>query len=164
MLTIIGCGNTNRCDDGIGSYVIRKLVETVGQRVRRKIQIFDAGTGGMDVMFQARGSSSLIIIDASSTGSDPGSIFEVPGEEIASVKDPGYNLHDFRWDHALHAGKKIFKADFPKDVTVFLIEAQRLELGLELTEVVKKAGDKVVDILTARIQQIPGGGSNLQGS
>lgn len=143
MLTIIGCGNLNRCDDGVGVVVARRLMDYVQERGLADVGVFDAGTGGMDVMFQARGADKLVLIDANRSGLQPGAIFRVPGEELAHDYEPTYSLHDFRWDHALHAGRSIFGADFPSDVTVFLIEAGQLDYGLELTEPVRRAADRV---------------------
>jgi len=105
------------------------------------------------VMFQARGSKKLIILDASCTGSDAGAIFKVPGKELEVLPEPSYNLHDFRWDHALAAGRKIFGDDFPQDVTVYLIEAANLDLGLELSPVVQHSADLVFAELMTIIQQ-----------
>ena len=153
MLTIIGCGNSNRTDDGAGVYVAQQLQEFLRSNPKQNVRVFDAGTGGIDVMFHARGSSRLIIIDASNTGSVPGTIYQVPGEELVAEREPSYSLHDFRWDHAIYAGRKIFKDDFPDDVTVFLIEAANLEIGLELTEQAKTAAEDVVDHLKAIVAE-----------
>lgn len=144
MLTIIGCGNTNRSDDGVGVYVAQQLLQWLQTNPQTAVRVFDAGTGGMEVMFQARGATRLIIIDASQSGSEPGAIFQVPGTELTADRGASYSLHDFRWDHALYAGRRIFREDFPQDVTVFLIEAASLELGLTLTPAIKQAADKVV--------------------
>lgn len=115
--------------------------------------MFDSGTAGMDVMFQARGSTVLVIIDANSSGSAPGTIFEVPGEELENIPDPGYNLHDFRWDNALYAGRKIFREDFPSDVTVYLIEVENLSMGIGLSASVATAGDSVTARIIDRIRE-----------
>jgi len=153
MLSIIGCGNTNRSDDGAGVYVAQRLAGYLSAGPRADVRVFDAGTAGMEVMFQARGSKSLIVVDASSSGSEPGSIFEVPGEILESVPEPNFSLHGFRWDHAIYAGRKIFRDDFPSDVTVYLIEAGDLALGLELTEAVRSAADRVVQKIVDRLEQ-----------
>jgi len=151
LLSIIGCGNSNRSDDGAGVYVAQCLIRKLAENKRDDLRIFDAGTAGMDVMFQARGSSALIIIDANSSGSEPGVIFEVPGETLETCPEPSFGLHDFRWNHALFAGRKIFKEQFPKDITVYLIEAENLAFGLELSEVVKTAADRVIEKIMSRI-------------
>lgn len=151
MLSIVGCGNPNRQDDGVGVHVAQRLMKSTNELSREDIRIFDAGTSGMDVMFQARGSDALIIIDANQSSSEPGSIFEVPGEELENMPKPSYNLHDFRWDNALFAGKQIYKDDFPKDVTVFLVEAESLELGIGLSASVAKASARVEEMVLRRI-------------
>ncbi len=151
MLTILGCGNPNRSDDGVGVRIAERLIEHLRQAPRDNVQVFDAGTDGMGVMFRARGSSALIIIDASSSGAEPGAIFEVPGSELEGKPPDSYSLHDFRWDHALYAGRQIFKDDFPKDVSVFLIEAKSLAMGLELTDAAAQAADKVTQKIIQKI-------------
>ena len=144
VLAIIGCGNSNRCDDGVGVFVAQALQASLRQRPCDGVRVFDAGTGGMDVMFQARGASKLIVVDASKSGSPPGAIFEVPGSELQREHEPSFSLHDFRWDHALAAGRRIFREQFPADVSVVLIEAQSLALGLELSAPVRAAAERVI--------------------
>jgi hydrogenase maturation protease len=149
VLCVIGCGNSNRSDDGVGVYVAQTLLDVLRREPRAGVRVFDAGTGGMDVMFQARGASRLIIIDASKSGADAGAVFKVPGRELASEPDAGFSLHDFRWQHALTAGRRIFGAEFPSDVTVFLIEAATLDFGLELSPPVLESAKRVVDEIRA---------------
>lgn len=144
MLTVIGCGNANRSDDGVGVFVAQALRERLHDRPRDDVRVFDAGTGGMDVMFQARGARKLVVVDASRSGSEPGAIFEVPGAELQRDHVPSLSLHDFRWDHALAAGRLIFRDQFPSDVSVLLIEAETLALGLELSAPVQRAAERVI--------------------
>lgn len=153
QITIIGCGNLNRSDDAVGVIIAQRLQQYLTEHPHPNIQVYDCGTAGMEVMFQARGSKQLIIIDASSTNSEPGAVFKVPGKELETLPEPSYNLHDFRWDNALAAGRKIFKDDFPLDVTVYLIEAENLGFGLELSPAVKHSADFVLSEVTAMIEE-----------
>jgi len=153
MLTIIGCGNLNRSDDAVGVIIAQRLQKFLAENPYPNVRVYDCGTAGMEVMFQARGSKQLVIIDASSTGSEPGAVFKVPGKELEALPEPSYNLHDFRWDNALAAGRKIFKNDFPEEVTVYLIEAANLALGLELSPAIKHSADLVFEELTTFISQ-----------
>lgn len=145
MLTVIGCGNLNRCDDAVGVIIAQKLQDIFKDKSLANLQIYDCGTAGMEVMFQARGSEKLIIIDACTTDSEPGTIYKVPGEELEELPEPSYSLHDFRWDNALAAGRKIFKEEFPNDVTVYLIEAENLGLGLEISPSLKDSVQNVIE-------------------
>lgn len=153
MLTIIGCGNLNRNDDAVGVMIAQRLQKYLTAHPHPQVQVFDCGTAGMEVMFQARGSKKLVIIDASSTGSQPGAVFKVPGKELESLPETSYNLHDFRWDNALAAGRKIFKDVFPTEVIVYLIEAENLGFGLELSPVVENSANLVFAEITAIIKK-----------
>ena len=153
MLTIIGCGNLNRNDDAVGVIIAQHLQKYLAENPHPHVRVYDCGTAGMEVMFQARGSKQLVIIDASSTSSEPGAVFKVPGKELEALPEPSYNLHNFRWDNALAAGRKIFQNDFPQEVTVYLIEVANLAFGLELSPVVKHSADLVFEELTALINQ-----------
>lgn len=150
MLIIIGCGNSNRQDDGAGAYVAQKLMSLL-KKPHNDVRVFDAGTSGMDIMFQARGCNSLIIIDANQSDSEPGTIFKVPGKELEHIPEPSYSLHNFRWDNALYAGRRIYQDKFPTDITVFLIEAENLDLGVGLSDPVQKASDRVVELIIERV-------------
>jgi hydrogenase maturation protease len=150
MQTIIGCGNSNRGDDGVGPYIAQQLSQRLSSYQLNDVQVFDAGTGGMDVMFKARGSRSLLIIDASSSGSEPGSVFELAETDLHISTDPVTNMHDFRWQHALYTGRQIFAESFPSDVKVILIEASELGLAVELSAPVQQAADQLIEQLFQR--------------
>ncbi|HEY1797630.1 MAG TPA: hydrogenase maturation protease, partial [Stellaceae bacterium] len=122
MIAVIGCGNPARRDDGVAGEVLRRLAPLASDRTK----LLDAGTDGVAVMFAARGCRRLVIVDACRTGAEPGAVFEVPGAELEPDHAPPLATHDFRWDHAIAAGRRIYRDNFPSDVTVFLIEAESL--------------------------------------
>lgn len=154
MLSIIGCGNLNRSDDGVGVVVARALALALDGRPG--LRVYDAGTAGAEVMFLARGSDQFVLVDACRSGAEPGAIFRVPGSELAADYAPAYSLHDFRWEHALYAGRRIFGEAFPREVIVFLIEARDLGLGLELSPAVTRAAERVVAEILALAESYAG--------
>jgi len=156
VLTIIGCGNPTRGDDGLGPVVARRMRAHVVESGRDDVRVFDAGTDGMAVMFAARGSDTLVIVDASRTGVAAGAIYEVPGDVLAREYAASLNLHDFRWNHALAAGKRIYGQAFPKAVTVLLVEVSSTDFGLELSGPVTTAVERVVDRLERMIADYHG--------
>jgi hydrogenase maturation protease len=139
MIAIVGCGNANRSDDGAGLSVVRLLRErglsTMGTPPDSfpEVRLFDTGTDGMAVMFAARGADTLVVVDACRSGATPGAVFEVPGQNVAQAHPPSMNLHEFRWDHALYAGRRVLGGEFPSEVLVILIEARSLAFGVELS-------------------------------
>jgi hydrogenase maturation protease len=152
MIVVVGCGNPNRLDDGAGIEVLHLLEARGLGRDAQRVRLLAAGTDGIATMFAARGCRTLIVVDACRSGSEPGAVFEVPGDELERRYQPSLNLHDFRWDHALFAGKKIFREQFPSDVVVLLIEVLTTELGIGLSDPVSSAVAKVADRIEGLIQ------------
>ena len=148
MIAVIGCGSVNRRDDGAGPVVLRALKSGLGG-MATKVRLLDTGTDGMAVVLAARGCRTLIIVDACRSGSEPGTVFEMPGAALQQVYRPSLNLHDFRWDHALHTGHSLYE-DFPKDVVVLLIEAADVGFGFDLSPQVASA----VETVKARIEEL----------
>jgi hydrogenase maturation protease len=156
MIAVIGCGNPNRSDDGVGSEVVRALSSREAFREKR-IRLLDAGTDGMGVMCAARGCRHVIIVDACRSGSPAGAIFEIPGNELKLKRHASLTLHDFRWEHALYAGRQMFGDDFAQDVTVLLVEADTIAFGIGLSPPVAQAASKVVSrvehLVTSELQR-----------
>ncbi len=150
-IAIIGCGNLNRSDDGVGCEIVQALASRAVCNDSR-VRLLDAGTDGMAVMFAARGCRTLIIVDACRSGAAPGATFEVPGTQLAQCHQPSLTLHDFRWDHALFAGRRIFGEAFPADVTVLLVEVGTTALGIGLSPCVIDAATRVADRIEALIR------------
>ncbi|MFM7207905.1 MAG: hydrogenase maturation protease, partial [Planctomycetaceae bacterium] len=80
---VIGCGNLLRGDDAVGPAVVRRLWH---RGLPAGVHAADGGTGGMDVAFQMRGVPRVILVDACTSGSEPGTLFEVPGHEVDGTR------------------------------------------------------------------------------
>lgn len=144
-LLVIGCGNLLRGDDAFGPRLIRLLFE---QGVPQGVRLVDGGTAGMDVAFQMQGARRVVIVDASSTDASPGTVFRVPGEELAELPPvSGIHTHSFRWDHALAFSRWLLGPGCPTDVTVLLVEAADLTPGADLSPEVAGALEPVADLL-----------------
>ena len=151
MFAIIGCGNPARSDDGAGVEVVHRLMARLGKG-DDDVRLIDAGTSGMDVMYQVRGASRVVIVDACRSGSEPGAVFRLPGSEAQTRAEHGFSLHGMRWDHALYAGCRMFGEDFARDTEVFLIEAQSLELGIGLSDPVQAGVERVIGEIEVRLK------------
>lgn len=142
---ILGFGNPVRSDDAVGCYVIEQLQK---QGIESDtVSLFDMGTGAFEVLFKLLGHNRIIIVDAViNTGEPVGTLYKVPAHEIeaAIIDDPMVFLHSIKWDQALSYAKKIMREDYPDDITVYLIAVDNTRIGIELSEPVRQAGDKVV--------------------
>ena len=142
-LVIVGCGNPIRGDDGVGPYIIRRLWE---EGVPPNVELVDGGTSGLDVIFHIKGAKHVLFIDACFTEDEPGSVYQLPLEEIEELPDlRGGNLHSIKWFEAVTIGRNILREDFPKNCEVILINGKNFGVGEPISEDVKMSAEKVVE-------------------
>ena len=145
---VMGFGNPVRSDDGIGCYVIQELQQRLGDN--SEVTILDMGTSAFEVLYQLKGHNRILIVDAViNTGEPSGTLYKVPAKEVmkAPQEDPMVFLHSLKWDQALSYAKRILADAYPEDIQVYLIAVDNTRLEIELSEKVKEAGDKVVQLM-----------------
>lgn len=143
-LLVAGCGNLLRGDDGVGPLLVRRLAE---RGVPAGVHLVDGGTAGMEVAFAMRGARRVVVVDAARTGAPPGTVFRVPGSELATLPPPDGHLHAFRWDHALGFARWALGDACPTDVQVYLIEVAEVEPGAPLSRAARIGMAQVIDLL-----------------
>ncbi|MCF6312173.1 MAG: hydrogenase maturation protease [Verrucomicrobiales bacterium] len=145
-ISILGFGNPARNDDGIGPYVVQQLSEITP--AHEGLEIIDMGTSAFEVLFRLKGSTEMVVVDAVvNSGKPEGTLFQLPAEEVeAQVEDdPLVFLHSLKWNQALYYAKNMLEADYPANrITVYLIAVEDIGFGVDLSEPVKAAGDKLI--------------------
>ncbi|QWT23109.1 hydrogenase maturation protease [Subtercola sp. PAMC28395] len=154
-LLVIGCGNVLRGDDAAGPVVVRRLWERGG--LGEHVRLADGGTSGMDVAFQMRHADRVLIVDAARTGAAPGTIYRVPGIELAALPPvSGVASHDFRWDNAIAFGHWLLGPLMPTEIEVYLIEGRDFEFGEALSAPVDAAIDAVAELIELQAEALLG--------
>lgn len=143
---IAGFGNSLRGDDAFGVDVIHRLAE-LGV-ARPGIDLMEVGTGGLRLAQELlTPCDRLIIVDAMTRGSPPGTLYVLEVDEVESA--PQIDMHLAIPSRALAAAQAL--GVLPP--TVILIGCEPLqvdELLSELSEPVRRAVDEAV----ARIEEI----------
>lgn len=150
----MGFGNPVRSDDAVGIYVIEQLREKLPES--EEISIFDMGTAAFEVLFGLKGHDKIILADAVLNSNEPvGTLFKVPAEEVMRTPqdDPLVFLHGMKWDQALSYAKKILQDEYPEDIHVYLVAIQNTKLEVDLSNIVRDAGDKVVQLILEDLNQ-----------
>lgn len=146
-VVVIGCGNPLRGDDAVGPNLIQRLWNA---GVPDGVVLVDGGTAGMDVAFKMRDAEHVVIVDAATTGAEPGTIYRVPGEELEDLPPiDGLHTHQFRWDHALAFGRWLLAEHYPRQVTVYLVEAADTTHGAALSAPVSAVLDELAELVRA---------------
>ena len=139
---LVGIGNEFRKDDGVGCYVVGKIMSRGGGRLAAKILARE----GTDLIECWRGYGTVYVVDAAMSGSEPGTVhrFEIPGQEIPKSVFCT-STHAFSLADVIHLAQTLDA--LPPKVIVYGIEAGSFEHGSGLTEKVKASADKLAEEL-----------------
>jgi hydrogenase maturation protease len=146
---ILGFGNPVRSDDAIGVYVANELQTHLQHR--DDVMVFDMGTSAFEILFKLKGHQRLIIVDGViNSGEADGTLFCLPASEINAQiqEDPLVFLHGMKWDQALSYAKKLMGDEFYKtEILVYLVAISEIKINMELSDIVKAAGDKLIETI-----------------
>lgn len=144
---VIGIGNEFRCDDGIGLHVARRLRKLNLSNVK----VIEKSGEGAQLIDLWKGETDVIVIDATSSGSEPGTIHRLAASErkIPS-KFFHYSTHNFSVAEAIELARTM--KQLPKNLLLYGIEGRDFSRGVEITPVVQKAGEYVVDLILEEVK------------
>jgi hydrogenase maturation protease len=91
-ILILGLGNTLRSDDGVGVRAVEMLKERY--EIPDGTRVLDGGTRGMALLPDIEGVKKLVVVDAVSSGRQPGALTRQKGEEVLDMTDTICPHHD----------------------------------------------------------------------
>jgi hydrogenase maturation protease len=156
-LRVVGVGNAWRRDDAVGLVVARHLRELLPREVE-VLEHEGEPTALIDVW---DGAQRLWLVDASSSGAEPGTIrrFDASSADLP----PGFGgatTHHVGLGEAVAMARTLGR--LPANVVVFGIEGERFELGAELTPAVAEAVPAVATAICLEVAQACSGAGNPQ--
>ncbi len=146
QVLLVGIGNEFRKDDGAGCYVVGKIMARGNGRLAAKILERE----GTDLIECWRGYEAVYVVDAASSGAEPGTVhrFEVPGEELPKSVF-GTSTHALGLAEVIPLARTL--EALPPKVIVYGIEAESFDHGRGLTAKVQAGADKLVEELSGEI-------------
>jgi len=143
-ICVIGVGNTFRGDDGVGLIVARQ----VGELALPGVTVLEQSGEGIALMEAWGDASRVIVVDAVSSGNEPGTIhrLEPAGQGLPDFFS-GHSTHAFGLAEAIELARQLDR--LPAQLIVYGIEGQSFEIGRGLSPEVEAAADT----LTARLTQ-----------
>jgi hydrogenase maturation protease len=133
---VVGLGNPLMSDEGIGVLLVQKLSQkSQNQELSgcENVEFYDGGTGGLNLLYKIENRDKVILIDCAKMGERPGTLRRFTPDQVRSVKDLGhFSLHEVDILKVLDLAGQLDAA--PKEVVIFGIEPQSLELGSELSK------------------------------
>lgn len=137
---IAGFGNVLRGDDGFGVEVLRRL----GERgvASDTVELLDVGTGGIRLAQQLTSPyDRLIIIDATTRGGTPGTVYTLAIDEVRPTKE--IDMHTTVPSRALEVAQAL--GPLPREIFLIGCEPSSVdELTTDLSPIVAAAVDRAV--------------------
>jgi hydrogenase maturation protease len=137
---LVGIGNEYRNDDGAGLMVARTIREKQFPSVTVKEEFGE----GVSLMEAWQGFQKVILVDAVSSGSTPGTIFRIDAKKEAVPANLfHYSTHAFSVAEAVELARVM--NSLPPSFIVYGIEGKDFTAGTTVSANVRKAARQVVE-------------------
>jgi hydrogenase maturation protease len=152
-ILVAGIGNAWMKDDAFGG----KVAEGLEGGLPAEAAVFDFGTGGLDLAYEAmRGYDALILIDISRQGGDPGTLYVMDAEpdDLNPIED-GEMLspHGMDPETVLRFVKAV--GGWPGKVKIVACEPTAVEeMGLEMSPAVEAAVARAVAVVKQTVAEL----------
>ena len=136
-------------DDGVGV----RIVETLKERYRfePQVDLLDGGTAGLDLLSVIEGYESVLFVDAVDAGKPPGSIVIIEGDAIPSFLSAQGSVHHVGLADLLFAAR--MTGFLPPEICLVGIQPESVDIGLEMTDTLKRRLDLLVATVVKRLQK-----------
>ena len=155
QILVAGVGNAWLQDDAFGGEVARRLE---AQGVPSGVTVMDFGTGGLDLAYEVmRGYDSLVILDASRHGGEPGTLYviEPQRDEFAPEIEDGEMIDPHDMDPATMLRFVRATGGWPGKVVVIGCEPGEVdEVGLGLTPPVAAAVERALELVRETVAEL----------
>ncbi len=133
---VLGVGNTLLGDDGLGIHLLEQLCRSIDDS-DGAVEFLEGGTRGLALLGSIAGRSALVLLDAVSLGSVPGTVYLRRDADVLAMHCGSTTAHEGNAGELLTAARLL--GDLPKHVFLVGIEPARLGSGIGLSEPVRKA-------------------------
>jgi len=146
QITIIGVGNAFRGDDGVGLLIAQRLRALALPGVT----ILEQSGEGAALVETWREAGRVIVVDAASSGSTPGTIhrLEVTDRPLPAHFSGG-STHAFGLAEAVELARQLDR--LPPDLVIYGIEARDFTLGAGLSPEVQAAAESLIKQLAQEL-------------
>ena len=143
---VIGVGNAERGDDGIGLLIADRLAARRLDRVETKQQTGEA----LSLIAAWEGHDDVVLIDAASSGATPGTVysFDAVKEELPERRFTA-SSHGFGLGQALELARALDR--LPARCRVFAVEGEDFDHGVGLSPALTTAVDDIVTQISAAL-------------
>ena len=145
---VLGLGNSIMTDDGFGVRAIEALASRY--HFQGPVKLLDGGTLGLDLLPHLEDTDTLLIIDALDMRGEPGQVFRIEGEEVPRAFASKLSVHQMGLQDLLAVAE--LQGYMPKQLVVWGVQPESIEMGTELTDTVAAVLPEVVENVVAELR------------
>jgi hydrogenase maturation protease len=148
-ILVVGVGNEYRSDDGVGILIAREIRE----KHLRSVTVKEESGEGTALMEAWKGFKAVILIDAISSASKPGTIVTIDArKKTVPAKFFHYSTHAFSVAEAIELARVL--KTLPPQVFLFGIEGASFHAGVGLSRMVQESAKNVVSQIVQCITMV----------
>ena len=145
-IVVLGLGNALLKDEGLGIHVIHALQHN---SIPEDVEIIDGGTSP-DIFHLIEDAHKLIVVDAARGGGEPGTIYRLTPDDIASQCELTLSTHDISLFYSLRLMESL--GNSPKETVIIGVEPKEIALGLELSSELEQKVPSVIKVVLEEIE------------
>jgi hydrogenase maturation protease len=134
---VLGVGNILLGDEGVGVRLIEALAADSGERLPASAEIVDGGTLGLDLLPLVDDARAMLLIDAVDSGSEPGSIVLLRGDQLRAQVGGTLSAHQVGVGDLVAVAR--LRGTLPDRTSLLGIQPASMDVGLELSPLVARA-------------------------
>ena len=149
-ILVLGIGNVLLTDEGVGVRALNELQRRY--TFPENVELLDGGTAGIELLRHIRNRDYLIIIDAMRFDQDPGTVSRVEGKDVPAAFLTRISPHQLGLSDLLAAA--MLTDELPKNLVLFGVEPEDLDIGLDLTNTVEASLEKLYGAIIDELRSI----------
>ena len=149
-ILVLGIGNVLLTDEGVGVRALNELERRY--TFPENVELLDGGTAGIELLRHIRNRDYLIIIDAMKFDQEPGTVSRVEGQDVPAAFRTRISPHQLGLSDLLAAA--MLTDELPKNLVLFGVEPESLDIGLELTNAVEASLEKLTGAILEELRSI----------
>jgi len=126
---LLGLGNLLMNDDSLGVRIVQQLITEY--RFPDGLKLLDGGTLGLDLLPYLEGVERLLVVDAVDTGSPPGTLVRLAGDEIPYALATKVSPHQMGLKDLLTVAD--LQGHAPGEMVLWGIQPASIEMDLRLS-------------------------------
>lgn len=143
---VVGVGNRYRRDDGLGPAVARRL-----QDAGYALAVVEASGEGAGLLQIMERSPWVILVDAVSSGAEPGTIHRLDAATPLPKRLFRYSTHAFGVAEAVELARAL--GSLPARLVIFGVEGAEFGAGDGLSSAVEQAAERVAALILAEARR-----------